>query len=171
MFSGPLTGIGEIDLPTQEEVAGSSIMPGKTNPVTLESALLACAEVMGLDAANQAAAALGEFELAMGVPLIGYNVVLQTKLLSEATKKVSSLVIGHVVPMREKARNYAENSPALITVVSPRIGYDKAAILGKKLARGTSIRTALKELGYSSAEIDRILDLKRLVKPGIPSKD
>lgn len=170
MFSGPITGIGEIDIPTQEEVAGSSIMPGKTNPVTLESALLACAEVTGLDSANQVAASLGEFELAMGVPLIGYNLVLQAKLLSEAMKKVSSLVVEHIVPMREKARSYAESSPALITVISPRIGYDKAAILGKKLAHGVSIRTALTDLGFSGEEIDKILDLKDLVKPGIPSK-
>ncbi len=170
MFSGPITGMGEIDIPTQEEVAGSSIMPGKTNPVTLESALLACAEVMGLDSANQAAASLGEFELAMGVPLIGYNLVLQAKLLSEAVSKVSSLVVEHVVPMREKAKAYAESSPALITVISPRIGYDKAAVLGKKLAHGASIRAALTELGFKGEEIDRILDLKDLVKPGIPSK-
>jgi fumarate hydratase class II len=170
MFSGPLTGLGEIDIPTQEEVAGSSIMPGKTNPVTLESALLACAEVMGLDGANQVAASLGEFELAMGVPLIGYNLVLQAKLLSEALRKVSSLVIDHAVAMKERMRAYAESSPALITVISPRIGYDKATVLGKKLAHGTPIRAALTDLGFSSEEIDRILDLKELVKPGIPSK-
>jgi fumarate hydratase class II len=170
MFSGPLTGIGEIDIPTQEEVAGSSIMPGKTNPVTVESALLACAEVVGLDGANTFAASLGEFELAMGVPLMGYNIVLQTKLLSEALRKVASLVIDHVVPMKEKARSYAEASPALITLISPKIGYDKAAMLGKQLAKGVSIRSALKKLGYGSKEIDEILNLKDLVKPGIPAK-
>jgi fumarate hydratase class II len=170
MFSGPLTGIGEIDIPTQEEVAGSSMMPGKTNPVTVESALLACAEVVGLDGANTFAASLGEFELAMGVPLMGYNIVLQTKLLSEALRKVASLVIDHVVPMKEKARSYAETSPALITLISPKIGYDKAAMLGKQLAKGAPIRSALKKLGYGSKEIDEILNLKDLVKPGIPAK-
>jgi fumarate hydratase, class II len=170
MFSGPLTGLGEIDIPTQEEVAGSSIMPGKTNPVTLESALLACAEVIGLDGANATAASLGEFELTMGVPLMGYNIVLQTKLLSEALRKVSSLVIDHVVPMEEKSRRYAESSPALITVISPKIGYDKAAVLGKQLAKGVHIRDALKKLGYSPKEIDEILQLRNLVKPGIPAK-
>lgn len=170
MFSGPLTGFGEIDIPTQEEVAGSSIMPGKTNPVTVESALLACAEVVGLDGANAMAASLGEFELTMGVPLMGYNIVLQTKLLSEALRKVSSLVIDHVVPMKKRARWHAESSPALITVISPKIGYDKAAALGKDLAKGASIRDSLKKLGYSPEEIDSILNLKDLVKPGIPSK-
>jgi len=170
MFSGPLTGIGEIDLPTQEEVAGSSIMPGKTNPVTVESALLACTEVIGLDGANQVAASLGEFELAMGVPLLGYNVVLQVRLLSEALNKLASLVVDHVVPNRERGRRFAESSQALITVISPKIGYDKAAKVGKRLARGVSIRAALKELGYKEREIDSILDLAELVKPGIPSK-
>lgn len=170
MFSGPLTGIGEIDIPTQEEVAGSSIMPGKTNPVTLESALLASAEVIGLDGANTVAASLGEFELTMGVPLMGYNVVLQARLLSEALRKVSSLVIDHVVPRKERARGYAETSPALITLVSPKIGYDKAAVMGKQIAKGVTIRAALKKLGYSEKEIDAILDMKALVEPGIPAK-
>ncbi len=170
MFSGPLTGLGEIDIPTQEEVAGSSIMPGKTNPVTVESALLASAEVVGLDSANVVAASLGEFELTMGVPLMGYNVVMQAKLLAEALNKLSSIVIDHIVPMKERARGYAETSPALITLVSPKIGYDKATEIGKQMAKGVSIRAALKKLGYSEKEIDTILNMKDLVEPGIPSK-
>ncbi len=170
MFSGPLTGLGEIDIPSQEEVAGSSIMPGKTNPVTVESALLACAEVAGLDSANNLAASLGEFELTMGVPLMAYNLVLQTKLLSEALRKMASLVVDNVVPSKEKGRKYAESSPALITIISPKIGYDKAAVVGKQLAKGVPIRSALKDLGFAPKEIDRILDLSGLVKPGIPSK-
>jgi fumarate hydratase class II len=170
MFSGPLTALGEIDIPTQEEVAGSSIMPGKTNPVTVESALLAAGEVIGLDGANAYAASLGEFELTMGVPLMGYNVVLQAKLLSEALNKLSSLVIDYVVPMRAKVRGYAETSPALITLVSPKIGYDKATEIGKQMAKGVPIRVALKKLGYSEKEIDHLLSMKGLVEPGIPSK-
>ena len=170
MFSGPRTALGEIDIPTQEEVAGSSIMPGKTNPVTVESTLLACAEVIGLDGANAFTAQLGEFELTMGVPLMGYNVVLQAKLLSEALNKLSSLVIDHVVPMKAKARGYAETSPALITLVSPKIGYDRASEIGKQMAKGVSIRDALKKLGYDEKEIDAMLNMKDLVEPGIPSK-
>ncbi len=170
MFSGPLTGLGEIDIPTQEEVAGSSIMPGKTNPVTVESVLLACAEVVGLDGANAFTAQLGEFELTMGVPLMGHNIVMEAKLLSEAMNKLSSLVIDHVVPNKERLRGYAETSPALITLVSPKIGYDKATEIGKGMAKGVSIRVALKRLGYSDKEIDAILNMKFLVEPGIPSK-
>jgi fumarate hydratase class II len=170
MFSGPLTGLGEIDIPSQEEVAGSSIMPGKTNPVTVESALLACAEVTGLDTANSLAASLGEFELTMGVPLMAYNLALQTKLLSEALRKMATLVVDNIVPYKERQRAYAESSPALITVISPRIGYDKAAVVGKQLAKGVPIRSALRELGFGDKEIEKILDLGGLVKPGIPSK-
>ena len=163
MFSGPLTGLGEIDLPKQAEVAGSSIMPGKTNPVTAEAALLVCSQVFGLDHANQIAGMLGEFELSMGVPLIGYNVNLQLKLLSEALRKVSSLVIDHVVPDKARLRRYAETSPSLITVISPVVGYDKASAIGKKLSLDYSIKDALKEMGYGDKEIDRILDMKKLV--------
>jgi fumarate hydratase class II len=170
MFSGPMTAIGEIDIPTQEEVAGSSIMPGKTNPVTIESALLASAEVLGLDGANAFTASLGEFELTMGVPLMGYNVVLQAKLLAEALRKLADLVIDHVVPMKKKARIYAETSPALITLISPKIGYDKAAVLGKMLNKGLAIRSALQKLGYKPQQIEALLDMKDMVKPGIPSK-
>jgi fumarate hydratase, class II len=170
MFSGPITGLGEIDISTQEEVAGSSIMPGKTNPVTVESTVLACAEVIGLDAANQFAAGLGEFELAMGVPLTGYNVVLQMRLLAEGLRKMRTLVLDHVVPNMERTRRSAESSPALITVISPRIGYDRAAKVGKRLAKGESIRAALRGLGYSDAEVRRILDMNSLVRPGIPAK-
>lgn len=171
MYSGPFAGLREVDIPTQGEVAGSSIMPGKTNPVTVESALLACAQVVGLDAANQFASALGEFELAMGVPIMGYNVVVQTRLMSEAIRKVSGKVIDELVPMSDRLRRYAESSQALITIVSPRIGYDRAATLGKRLSAGLSIREALRELGYTDREIDSLLDMKKLVRPGFPAKE
>ncbi len=166
MFSGPLTGLGEIDIPTQEEVAGSSIMPGKTNPVTAEAAMLVSAQVMGLDRANQVAGMLGEFELSMGVPLVGYNVVTQIELLSEALRKTSLVVIDHVVPDVKRNKRYAETSPSLITAISPKIGYDRAAEIGYKLRRGSSTREALKELGYTAKEVDDILDLRRLVGSG-----
>jgi fumarate hydratase, class II len=171
MFSGPITGLGEIEIPTQEEVAGSSIMPGKTNPITVESAMLACAEVMGLDEANQVSAMLGEFELSMGVPLMGYNLISQIRLLTEALLKISTVVVDHVVPKKDRNRRFAESSPALVTVISPRIGYDKATAIGKKLEGGLSIREAMKELGYGEKEIDKILDLRRLVKAGIPVRE
>ncbi|HUH99870.1 MAG TPA: class II fumarate hydratase [Nitrososphaerales archaeon] len=163
MFSGPVAGLNEVEIPTQEEVAGSSIMPGKTNPVTVEAAMLVAVQVMGLDRSNQAAGMLGEFELSMGVPLVGYNVATQIVLLSEAMSKLSSLVLDHIVPNVKKNRLNAESSPALITAISPEIGYDKAAKVGKKLQRGLSIRDGLKQLGYTEREVDKILDLRALV--------
>jgi fumarate hydratase class II len=162
MFSGPLTGLGEVDIPTQSEVAGSSIMPGKTNPVTVEASLLACAQIVGLDQANQMAGTLGEFELSMGVPLIGYNVNLQIKLLSEALSKMSTMVIDGLAPNKKRLRRFAETSPSLITVLSPEIGYEKAAKIGKKLSEEYSIRDALNEMGYKDTEVNKLLDLKKL---------
>ena len=170
MFSGPMTGFNEIDIPSQEEIAGSSIMPGKTNPVTVEATLLVSAQIIGLDHAVQFASMLGEFELSMGVPLVGYDVVLEETLLSEAFNKFSDLVINSIVPNVDKMKKYAESSPSLITIISPIIGYDKASQIGKQLAKGLSIREALRELGYKDEEIDKILDLKKLIKPGFPAK-
>ncbi len=167
MFSGPFTSIGEIDIPSQEEIAGSSIMPGKTNPVTAEATLLISAQVVGLDHAVQFASMLGEFELAMGVPLVGYDVVTEISLLSEGLRKFTDLVVKGTVPNREKMLRYAESSPSLITVLSPVIGYDKASEIGKRLNKGMSIREALRELGYKDSEIDEILNLGKLVKPGV----
>ncbi len=171
MFSGPLTGLNEIDLPTQEEIAGSSIMPGKTNPVTVEASLLVSAQIVGLDHANQFASMLGEFELAMGVPLIGYNIITEIDLAAEALNKVASLVIDGMKPNVEQMKRYAESSPSLITVISPIIGYDKASQIGKRLSKGYSIRDALRELGFKDEEIDKLLNLENLVKPGIPAKE
>jgi len=167
MFSGPFTSIGEIDIPSQEEIAGSSIMPGKTNPVTAEATMLISAQIIGLDHAVQFASMLGEFELAMGVPLVGYDVVTEISLLSEGLRKFSELVVAGTVPNKEKMLRYAESSPSLITVLSPVIGYDKATEIGKKLNKGLSIREALRELGYTDQDIDKILDMKKLIKPGI----
>ena len=80
-------------------------------------------------------------------------------------------MLDSVSPREARIRRFAESSPALVTVISPRIGYDKAAAIGKKLEGGLSIREALKDLGYGEKEIDKILDLKRLVRPGIPVRE
>jgi len=166
MFSGPMTGINEIDIPSQEEVAGSSIMPGKTNPITVESCLQSSVQIMGIDHAVQLAGMLGEFELSMGVPLTGYDLVLEISLLSESLSKMAKVVIDNIVPNTERAKRLAESSPSLITIISPYIGYDKASKIGKQLARGLSLRDALRELGYNDKEIDSMLDMKKLVNGG-----
>ncbi len=165
MYSGPNTGINEIDIP--QEIPGSSIMPGKENPVTVEAAMLAAAQVIGLDHSNTVAGMLGEFELSMGIPLITYNIHTQIALLSEALRKLSTHVIRRVIPNSDRARELAERSQALITAITPLIGYDKAVALAKGLKEGRRLGDILKELGLSDEEIARLTDLNSLVKPGI----
>jgi len=169
MYSGPFTGLNEIDIP--QTIPGSSIMPGKVNPVTIEAVMQACAQIIGLDHSNSIAGFLGEFELSMGLPLIGYNLITQIRLLSESLKKTNSLVLNQIKPNIDKMRELAEKSQALITIISPIIGYDKATEVSKLLYRGKSIREALKHIGFEEKEIEKLLDLNKLTKIGFPSQE
>lgn len=169
MYSGPNTGIAEIEIP--QAVPGSSMMPGKVNPVTVEAALQASAQIIGLDHSNTLANLLGEFELSMGIPLVGYNVVTQAILAAEALAKTATLVIDKLEAKRERMLKLAESSQALVTVLAPIIGYDKAAELSRMMGEGRSVREALEYLGYSREEVDKLLDLARLTRPGIPALD
>ncbi|MEB3773857.1 MAG: fumarate hydratase [Desulfurococcales archaeon] len=169
MYSGPNTGIAEIDMP--QRIPGSSMMPGKVNPVTVEAAMLAAAQVMGLDYSNTLAGLLGELELSMGIPLMGYNVVVQSVLVAEALGKMGSLVIPSVEPRRERMRRLAESSQALITILSPVLGYERAAEVSRLMGEGVGLREALERLGYPGDVIERLLDLRRLTRPGIPARD
>ena len=163
MFSGPFTGLGEIEI--EQEIPGSSIMPGKTNPVTAEAAMLASSQIMGLDRANETAFLLGEFEMSMGVPLIGMNLVTQASLASEALKRIAQNVLPKIRARRERCEELAKSSPALLTIISPIIGYEKASRLAKEVEKGRPIGEVLREMGFSDEEIESMLDLRRLVKP------
>ena len=165
MYSGPNTGLNEIDIP--QEIPGSSIMPGKENPVIVEASMLAAVQVIGLDTAVSLAVNLGEFELSMGIPLTGYDIILEVQLLSGALRQLGEYVIARVKPNKERMRKLAESSTALITMISPLVGYDKASMLSKAV----NIRDALRGLGISENEINRILNLKRLTEPGIITRE
>jgi fumarate hydratase class II len=167
MYSGPFTGIAEIEIP--QEVPGSSMMPGKVNPVTIEAAMQASSHIVGLDSTLTQASLLGEFELSMGLPLAGYAAVTQASLAAEACRKMAELVVARVEPRVERMRELAERSQALITLISPIVGYDKAAEVSRMLYEGKSIREALRAVGLSEEEINKLLDLRKLVRPGIPS--
>ncbi|BAA80819.2 fumarate hydratase class II [Aeropyrum pernix K1] len=167
MYSGPFTGIAEVEIP--QEVPGSSMMPGKVNPVTLEAAMQAASYAIALDSSLVQASLLGEFELSMGLPLAGYAAVRQAEIVAEALRKTAGLVIGRVEPRVERMRELAERSQALITLVAPIIGYEKAAEVSRMLYEGRSIREALKAVGLGDEAIEKLLDLEKLVKPGIPS--
>ncbi|MDP8003130.1 MAG: lyase family protein, partial [Caldisphaera sp.] len=119
MFSGPNTAIGEIDMDIA--LAGSSIMPGKINPVTVEAILQASSEIIGLDNANSYISLLGEFELNMGNPSLMYNLSLQSLLLQESLTKLSEVVLPSIKPLEDRMKALALSSPSLITIFSPLI--------------------------------------------------
>ncbi len=167
MYSGPNTGFNEIDIP--QEIAGSSMMPGKVNPVTVEAVMQAASHVIGLDTSITMASLLGEFELSMGIPLAGYASLRQVQLLAESLDKLSTLVLDRVKPNVERARRLAESSQALVTLVAPIIGYDRVAEISKAVYEGKSVRDALREAGFSEDFISRLLDLEKLTRPGIPA--
>ncbi len=167
MSSGPNTGIGELELPAVQP--GSSIMPGKVNPVIVESAMLAAAQVIGYDAAISAAVRLGELELNMGLPLIGYDLIDSITLLSNTLDNLAEKCIAGIVVNVERARNLAEKSPALVTALAPKIGYDNAAKIAKKMLEcGKSIREILVEEGLADEKnVNELLDLRKLAKGGL----
>ncbi|MEB3806136.1 MAG: fumarate hydratase [Desulfurococcales archaeon] len=163
MFSGPFTGISEIDI--RQDIPGSSIMPGKRNPVTLEAIMQASTQAAGIDATISNASMLGEFELSMGIPVTGYNIVVQAKLLSEALDKMSDLVLPSIEPRPERMRSLAYRSAALLTVLSPVLGYDRVAAIVKRLQEGASLEEALEEAGLEPERVRGLLDVEKLVKP------
>jgi fumarate hydratase class II len=169
LSSGPNTGLGEIEIPAVQP--GSSIMPGKVNPVILESTMLVCVKVLGNDLSITLANQLGELELNMGMPLIAYDLLQSIQILANSSRNLATKCINGVTPNVEKCRYYAEVSPSLITVITPFIGYDLAAKIAKRVVREKkTIREALIEEGFNERELDEILDLKRLTRGGIIRK-
>ncbi len=146
MYSGPNTGLAEVEI--HVDIPGSSMMPGKRNPVTLEAAMQAAAHVMGLDHSMLQASLLGELELSMGIPLAGYVLDRQASLLAEALVKTAEKVIARLEPRRERMRRLAESSQALVTLLTPHIGYQAASRVAGLLSQGKALPEALEELGY-----------------------
>mgnify|MGYP001772549502 FL=1 len=164
--SGPNTGIAEIEVPV--DVPGSSMMPGKRNPVTLEAVNQAAAEVMGLDGAVAWGASLGELELNMGFMVVAYSALKEVELLTEMARKLSATVSS--VRLRvERMESLAAGSQALITFMSPYIGYDAASRVAELVASGRQLREALLDVVKDEQTVDRLLrvlsDLRRLTQP------
>ena len=166
MNSGPNTGIGEVEI--EIPVAGSSMMPGKVNPVTLEAVMQAASHVIGLDSSIVHAALLGEFELSMGLPLSGYIIHRESLLLREAVSKLADKVVPALKPRRERMERLAETSQALVTVLAPLIGYDRAAALSKMLESGLAIEEAAVKLGLPEEIANVLKNVRRLAEPGFP---
>ncbi|ASC71950.1 Aspartate ammonia-lyase [Halomicronema hongdechloris C2206] len=157
--SGPKTGLKEIQLPPVQP--GSSIMPGKYNPVMAEMTSMVCFQVMGYDSAIALAAQAGQLELNVMMPLIAYNLIHSIELLGNTLAALNHRCLQGIQADRERCLAYAEGSLALVTALNPHIGYLNAAAIAKEsLETGKSLRQLVLERGLMSAEdLAQVLDL------------
>jgi fumarate hydratase, class II len=163
MGSGPRTGLAELFLPELQK--GSSIMPGKVNPVLPEVVLQVCAQVIGNDVAITVAGTQGNFELNVRVPLIARNLLDQIRLLSSATSLFAEKCIEGIEVNRENTERYAEATLAAATALNPHIGYDRGAeIVKEAAASGRTAREVAREKGVDEETLDKALDLKKMAK-------
>ncbi|MEO1131494.1 MAG: aspartate ammonia-lyase [Cyanobacteria bacterium J06639_1] len=165
MDSGPKTGLKEIQLPPVQP--GSSIMPGKYNPVMAEMTNMVCYQVMGLDAAIAACAQAGQFELNVMMPLIAYDLLHAIQISANALKALTQKCIFDIEANRDRCRTYAEGSLALVTALNPHIGYLEAARVARtSLATGKTIReVAIERQLMTASDLDRVLDLADMSQP------
>ncbi len=156
--SGPRCGIGELQLPATQP--GSSMMPGKVNPVIAESLLMVCAQVIGHDSAIACCAAAGNFELNVMLPLMAWDLLDSIELLAAGTRNFDTRLVRGLEANRDRAAAYVEQSLAMVTALAPIIGYEQAAALAKEAnGSGRSIREVARERsGIPSAELERLLD-------------
>jgi fumarate hydratase class II len=165
LASGPRCGIGEITIPENEP--GSSIMPGKVNPTQSEALTMVCAQVLGNDVAVNVGGASGNFELNVFKPLIIHNVLHSIRLLADACESFEEHCARGIEPDRERIRQHLERSLMLVTALTPRLGYDRAAEIAKKAHReGLTLKEAALALGHLTAEeFDRCVQPERMVGP------
>jgi fumarate hydratase class II len=163
LSSGPRCGIGEISLPSLQP--GSSIMPGKVNPVILEVTIQVAAQVIGNDATVTLGGGLGVLELNVMLPVMARNLLDSVGLLSASTTLLASRCVAGIAPNRARCAELIEQSLAMVTPLAVRIGYDKAATLAHEAYHGgKTIRELLAEKGVLPAdEIDRILDPRTMI--------
>jgi fumarate hydratase, class II len=170
MGSGPRAGLGEINLPDLQP--GSSIMPGKVNPVIPEATLMVCAQVVGNDAAVAWGGASGSFELNVMLPMIGRNVLESIRLLANVTRLLADRCVDGITPNVDRLRALAESSPSIVTPLNPYLGYEEAASIAKQaLAEEKPIRQVVIERGHlaagrlTEAQLDEALDVMRMTRP------
>ncbi len=162
LASGPRCGIGELTLPAVQP--GSSIMPGKVNPVIIESTLMVCAQVVGYEAAITWCCAGGQLELNAMLPLIAFDLLEAIHLLAAASQNLAARCIQGVTANRERIASLADQSYALVTALAPEIGHAKAAAIAREAqAAGQTVREVAQRMsGLSSERLDQLLDLRRL---------
>ena len=166
MASGPRTGLAEIRLPDLQP--GSSIMPGKVNPVIPEAVSQVVAQVYGNDAAVAFAGSQGNFELNVYLPVMARNLLESIRLLSSVSRLLADRCVAGIEADVERCRTYAEATPQAATALNPVLGYERVAALVKESAHtGKSIRTLVLEHDLvPEAEIDAVLDLLKLTRGG-----
>jgi fumarate hydratase class II len=169
MNSGPHAGLAEIHLPDLQP--GSSIMPGKVNPVVPEAVSQVVAQVIGNDAAIGFAGAAGNFELNVMLPVLGRNLLESLRLLASVSRLLADRCIDGIEADVDRMRGFAEASPAVVTGLNRVIGYERAAAVVKEAAAsGRSIRDVVLAQGLvAEAELDRALDVLALTRGGVPS--
>ena len=168
MNSGPLAGLGEIELPALQP--GSSIMPGKVNPVVPESVAMIAAQVMGNDATITIAAASGNFQLNVMLPVIAYNLLQSLELLAIGSRNLADHAIAGFRVNHARMQEALARNPILVTALNPVIGYERGAAVAKKAyAEGRSILEVAAEMTELSVEeLRRLLDPKTLTQGGVP---
>ncbi len=167
MNSGPLAGIGEIELPALQP--GSSIMPGKVNPVIPEAVAMVCAQVMGNDATIAIAGQSGNFQLNVMLPVVAHNLLQSIEILANACTCLADSAISGMTVNEAKLERALGRNPILVTALNPVIGYEKGAAVAKKAyAEGRPVKDVAREMtDLSDEELDRLLDPAALTEGGI----
>ncbi|PZO65163.1 MAG: aspartate ammonia-lyase [Pseudoxanthomonas suwonensis] len=167
MNSGPLAGLGEVELPDLQP--GSSIMPGKVNPVICESLAMVCAQVMGLHAANTVAGASGNFQLNVMLPLIANNLLDAMQWLANGMRLLADRAIAGLRVREDVLRSALARNPILVTALNPVIGYEKAAAIAKRAyaEQRPVLDVAIEDSGLPEATLRRLLDPVALTRGGL----
>ena len=170
MNSGPLAGLGEISLPALQP--GSSIMPGKVNPVIPEAVAMVVAQVIGNDATITIAGQSGNFQLNVMLPVIAYNLTQSIELLSNAARVLADSAIAGFTINTARVSAALDRNPILVTALNPVIGYEAGAKIAKQAyAEGRPLReVAAEQTNLSQEELARLLDPRELTKGGIKSE-
>jgi fumarate hydratase, class II len=170
LASGPRCGIGEINLP--ETQPGSSIMPGKVNPVIAESVLMVAAQVIGNDAAITIGGQAGAFELNVMMPVMAHNLLESIRILASSANNFTDRCVSGITANVERCNEMVEKSLAMCTALAPEIGYDQAAAIAKESYKtGKTVREiALEKKILPADRLNEILDPMRMTMPGIAAK-
>ena len=170
LASGPRCGLGELQLPAVQP--GSSIMPGKVNPVMAESLMQVCAQVVGNDTAITLGGLSGNFELNVMMPMMAYNLLQSIEILNNAVEQFDKRCLQGLIADQERCEGLIEQSLAMCTALAPVIGYDNAAAIAKKAHEtGKTVREiAVQEQILPPEELERLLDPRPMTEAGIPGK-